>query len=130
MFQESPAAQPPLKQVLPLAEESFHVEEFHGNVSGCSWHFHPEHQLSVVIRGRGQRIVGDAICPIEAGEVVLLGSDLPHVWSYDDRDNVVEAVVVHFKEDFAGNDFLNQPEMRALRLLLARASQGLSLIHI
>ena len=125
MFQEFPAAQPPLKQVLPLAEESFHVEEFRGVASGCAWHFHPEHQLSVVTHGSGQRIIGDAVCPIEPGEVILLGADLPHVWHYDESSNGVEAVVVHFKEDFAGHDFLNKPEMRAIKLLLARANQGL-----
>lgn len=117
--------QPPLQQVLPRSDESFHVVEFKGDAIGCSWHVHSEYQLSVVIKGEGQRIVGDAVCPIEAGEVTLLGSNLPHVWRYNSTIREVEAVVVHFSEDFAGVDFLSRPEMRSIRFLLARANHGL-----
>lgn len=124
MFHE-PSRQPPLQHLPSRPEESFLTIEFKGNATGCSWHFHPEYQLSVVVNGKGQRIVGDAVCTISCGEVVLLGSNLPHVWRYEATQSDVQAVVVHFGEDFAGAGFLNRPEMRSIRLLLARASQGL-----
>lgn len=115
----------PLQHAPPKIDESLNVVEFSSRATGCSWHFHPEHQLSVVANGTGKRMVGDAISPIEPGEVTLLGSNLPHVWRYDPSAEPVHAVVVHFNDDFAGNGFLDQPEMRSLRLLLARSHQGL-----
>jgi len=51
---------------------------------------------------------------------------LPNVWRYDnDQTEPVRATVVHFEESAIGVDFLSKPEMRDLRLLLARAGLGL-----
>jgi quercetin dioxygenase-like cupin family protein len=72
----------PYRQVQTLPNESFRLIEVSGPQSGCSWHFHPEHQLGFVIQGTGERVVGDSVCPIHPGEVVLLGANLPHVWHY------------------------------------------------
>ena len=70
-----------------------------------------------MIRGVGERVVGDRICPIEEGEVVLLGSNLPHVWRYDpEHSGETDAVVVHFSEAFLGSEFIQKPEMRDVRL--------------
>ncbi len=76
--------------------------------------------------GTGQRVIGDSIRPIEPGELSLLGANLPHVWHYHGTQRTkVRATVIHFEDDFAGVDFLKQAEMREIRLLLARAVQGL-----
>jgi AraC-like DNA-binding protein len=78
----------------------------------------------------GERVIGDCVLAIEPGEIVLLGPNLPHVWRYDSTsmNQSIEAIAVHFREDFLGNDFLTKPEMRDLRLLLSRASLGLQVI--
>ncbi|MCR9198576.1 MAG: AraC family transcriptional regulator [Planctomycetaceae bacterium] len=108
------------------ADESVRVIRIDERYTGCSWHFHPELQLCHVARGRGERLVGDRLCEIEPGEIVLLGSNLPHVWRYDKCDlGHIEATVIHFDASVLGNDWLNRPELRDVRLLLSRASQGL-----
>lgn len=117
----------PFRQVQSLANESFRLLEVSGPQSGCSWHFHPEHQLGFVLQGTGERVVGDSVCPINPGEVVLLGANLPHVWHYqgESRRDAARAVVVHFSDDFLGSEFFRKPEMRDIRMLLARAKLGL-----
>jgi AraC-like DNA-binding protein len=120
--------QVPYYHVQGLASESFRLLELKGSASGCSWHFHPEFQLSHVISGRGQRVVGDSVCPIKPGEVTLLGANLPHVWKYDEAAAGREgahAIVIHFSEAFLGSEFFRKPESREIRLLLARAALGL-----
>jgi len=108
------------------ADESVRVISVDERYSGCSWHFHPELQLCHVANGEGQRLIGDQLCAIEPGEVVLLGSNLPHVWRYDEGVNChVQATVLHFETGFLGSDWLERPELRNVRLLLTRASQGL-----
>ncbi len=117
----------PYYQVQAPPNESFRLLEILGPHSGCSWHFHPEHQLGWVIEGRGERVVGDSVCPIQPGEVVLLGANLPHVWHYESGSphDQPRALVIHFSDDFLGSEFFHKPEMRDIRLLLARAKLGL-----
>jgi AraC-like DNA-binding protein len=117
----------PFRHVQVLADESFHVLEIRGAVYTCTWHFHPELQLGLVIRGGGERVVGDSVAPIRAGEVVLLGSNLPHVWKFrgGTRGDAIHAIVVHFSTNCLGGEFLEKPEMRDIRQLFARAQHGL-----
>lgn len=107
-------------------DQSIEVIEVDESYSGCSWHFHPELQLCHVESGFGQRLIGDRVCEIQPGEVILLGANLPHVWRYDSTaDDDIQATVVHFDESVLGSDWLQRPELRDVRLLLTRAGQGL-----
>lgn len=47
---------------------------------GDHWHYHQALELTYFSRGSGTRFVGDRIQGFEAGEVVLLGENLPHYW--------------------------------------------------
>lgn len=106
--------------------ESFHCETVHGPDYGTRWHFHPEYQITLAIRSRGHRVVGDNIAPLMDGDLVLVGSNLPHVWHQDEGGGAsVDAVIVRFAEDFLGRDFLNMPEVEPVKRLLRRAARGL-----
>jgi len=49
------------------------------------FHFHEECQLVYITNGKGKRIVGDSIEHFEDGELVFIGSNVPHVWIDEDR---------------------------------------------
>lgn len=110
--------------------ESFHCEVVRGTSYNATWHFHPEYQLTLVLKSRGHRLVGDNITPLTSGDLVLVGSNLPHVWQQDDaqtsRGDGVHAIVVRFLETFLGNDFLGVPEMEPVTRLLKRSARGLA----
>lgn len=112
--------------------ESFHCEVVRGDSYNAAWHFHPEYQITLVIKSCGYRLVGDNIAPLHSGDLVLVGSNLPHVWQQErpapsDPAHGVHAVIVRFLETFAGNDFLQIPEMKPVRLLLRRSIRGLQI---
>jgi AraC-like DNA-binding protein len=107
--------------------ESFHCEVVHGPDYGTRWHFHPEYQLTLAIESRGHRVVGDNIGTLADGDIVLLGSNLPHVWHQDTGPKArdVSAIIVRFDETFLGRDFFTLPEAEPLKRLLQRAARGL-----
>ena len=111
--------------------ESFHCEEIIGPDYGTRWHFHPEFQLTLAIRSEGHRIVGDHISRLCDGDLILVGSNLPHVW-HQDKANAssgsgVHAIVIRFLDTFLGNEFLGKPEMEGMRRLLRKSSRGLQI---
>lgn len=123
-------AQPVLENTPHREWESFHCEVVRGHGYGAQWHFHPEHQLTLVLKSQGHRVVGDSLAPLTPGDLVLVAGNVPHVWHQDDLGAprsraAVHAIVVRFRDDFLGGDFLRKPEMQPVRALLRRATRGL-----
>jgi AraC-like DNA-binding protein len=121
--------QPILETTPQSSRESFHCEVVRGRGYGARWHFHPEVQVTLVLKSAGYRIVGDNISPLLPGDLVLVGANLPHVWHQDEgrrgSKDAVHAIVIRFREDFLGDHFLQSPEMEAVRRLLKRSARGL-----
>jgi AraC-like DNA-binding protein len=94
-----------------------------------TWHYHPEFELSWVVRGHGTRFTGDNIEPYRAGDLVLIGPNLPHCWHDEDtRDcGQREAVVVQFRPETFGHDFLDLPEFQPIKRLFRASKCGLSI---
>lgn len=113
--------------------ESFMVRSFDLERFTVPWHFHPEVELTLILEGSGDRCVGDHLETFRAGDLVLVGGNLPHYWHSHapgrDGDAPAEgarAIVVHVKEDKLGQALLAVPEAVAWRRLLERAHRGLA----
>ncbi|MCJ8210029.1 AraC family transcriptional regulator [Mucilaginibacter sp. RS28] len=95
------------------------------------WHYHPELELHYIIKGEGVRFIGNKINNFSAGEIVLLGENLPHCWRCKEEyfqnnpDLNVEAIVVHFLPEFLGPQMLNLPETFQMAKMFERAKNGL-----
>lgn len=98
------------------------------------WHYHPELELVVILKSEGTCFVGDSIEKFEVDDIILLGSNLPHMWLNDedyfnpDSSNGAKAIVVHFKMDYLGKTFFETPEMSHLLALFERAKYGLKFL--
>ena len=97
---------------------------------GFHWHYHPEYEITYIHKGRGTRLVGDHVNTFEAGDCVLLGSNLPHTWISDDdfrqSDEQMEVIVVQFPVDLFAENFIALPEMNGIQQLLKAAQRGIS----
>jgi AraC-like DNA-binding protein len=117
------------ENIVPATDRSFRVEERRIARFDAPWHFHPEVELTYIVASSGRRFVGDSIEPFAAGDLVLLGPNLPHFWHNEGRRRKTErahSIVVQFRPDFLGGAFLEKPELAPVRRLLVRAQRGLA----
>ncbi|MFL5738776.1 MAG: AraC family transcriptional regulator [Flavisolibacter sp.] len=97
------------------------------------WHYHNEVELIHFKKGEGTQFIGDSIKRFKAGDVVLVGSNLPHYWRFDDvyfEENtkaIADIRVSHFNENFWGEQFLHLPENNNIRTVLEKAKRGLQI---
>ena len=98
------------------------------------WHFHPEYQLFVVLKGTGTRFIGDHVKHFKEGDIAFTGPNLPHLWRSDNEETdvedelFVEGVVIYFQEDFMGKTLLQKEEMIKLRQLFLKSHRGLDIL--
>ena len=117
-----------LEKVALRPGESFAYREFRPVRFDSPWHFHPECELTLVESSHGMRFVGDSIERFEPGDLVLLGSNLPHYWTNPpDLVGSAHSIVVQFRLDLLGPGWLETPEFTVVRRLLARAARGVHL---
>jgi len=121
---------PHLLKIIPPVDSSF-ILKGDEIVWNNPWHYHPELELIYCIKGRGTNFVGNAIRSIEEGEILLLGSNLPHTRQRDrlfyenELAETPESIIVQFKEDFLGKDFFAIQEFFHISELITRALRGI-----
>ena len=100
------------------------------------WHFHPEMELVLILESTGTRFIGDSVSKFCAGEIILLGPDLPHMWLNDpeyfkpNSSLKARAIAIHFTKDFLGKDFFYKTEFQKINQLLRKAELGLKFNNI
>jgi AraC-like DNA-binding protein len=127
---------PIVEMLSPLAAaEPVVCEVVRGEDFGCVWHYHPECEITLVLKGGSERLVGNNISPIVPGDLILLGANVPHDYRNHHVAGAplteVEAVVVQFMPQLPGHeDWLQRSSMIPVRRLFQRADQGLEVTGI
>ncbi|MFO1144304.1 MAG: AraC family transcriptional regulator [Amaricoccus sp.] len=93
------------------------------------WNSHPECEIHLIRNASGTSYVGDHIGPFGAGDLYVVGRDLPHHWvtplpaggSIERRD-----VVIQFDQDRLLEAGRILPELGRVARLVERAQRGLS----
>jgi len=122
--------QPLLLKIESNTRQSFQIRKDIRPNFYSTWHYHEELELTLILKSSGTRFVGDSIQQFSSGDLVLVGENTPHVWKNNDSyykepvSNAAEAIVIHFRKDFAGADFFNMPEMIRIKNLISEAQRG------
>lgn len=119
---------PELERLSPPEEISWYFRIRRETSFEVLWHFHPEIELTLITEGSGTRIVGDSIENYAPGDLTLIGSGLPHTYASSPDSEVHEAVVVQFRDDFLGPEFLGRPEFSMIKDLVTTAALGVNLV--
>lgn len=119
-----------LEQLLGLTnDQSFLCYEVVASNFEFWWHYHPEYELTYIVKGKGKRLVGDSYLEFNPGDLVLIGPMLPHTWISDlESHDMCHAIVIQFTEKFVKH-ICEFPEMGVLRKLFEKANRGLEFIH-
>ena len=93
---------------------------------GFHWHYHPECEISYVKQGYGTRMVGDHVEEFKEGDLLFLGSDLPHTLvSNELMQTEMEVVVVQFPRELLEARTLEIVELNSIGKLIHEARRGL-----
>lgn len=88
-------------------------------------HQHEEIQISYILKGEGTLIVGDTINSYKTGDVLVLGSNLPHVFrSLVNSNQKSHMITLFFKENSFGNHFFELEELHETKNFFKNAKHG------
>lgn len=93
-------------------------------------HQHQEVQLSYIVSGTGTLIVGDTVNRFTEGDVIVLGTNLPHVFQSDIPATKSSYMLsVFFNETIFWEKFFEIEEIKNLRSFFNRSNSGFKVLH-
>ncbi|WP_298480902.1 AraC family transcriptional regulator [uncultured Maribacter sp.] len=124
MFTQKPA----FEAIEPDFGHSFTYQKFDENKlnKNIVWHYHPEIELVYVNGGSGKRQIGSHVSYYSNGDLILIGSNLPHCGLTDNLTGNKSETVIQMKLDFLGSDFFKIPEMKKIQDLFEIANSGIA----
>ncbi|MGW9685664.1 AraC family transcriptional regulator [Flagellimonas sp. 2504JD1-5] len=122
------AQKPAFEAIAPDFGNSFTYQRFSSSSEnkGRSWHYHPEMELVYINGGSGKRQIGSHVSYFTEGDLILIGSNLPHCGFTDKLTGNKSETLIHMKADFLGNDFFRIPEMKNIQTLFEMAKGGIA----
>ena len=112
-----------LEKVDVTEQEQIHAFKYSNSSFELPWHFHPEFELTLILESSGIRYVGNNISDFEAGDLVMLGGNLPHCWKNDkDHSGTSSSLVIQWRKDIISD----YPVFNGIKDLLSKSQRGLS----
>lgn len=92
-------------------------------------HQHEEIQISIIINGEGELMVGDSVHRYGMGDIYVIGSNIPHLFKSDlGIEGDSHMLTLFFSRDSFGRDFFEMDELKDLRRLLNGLGGGIRLL--
>jgi AraC-like DNA-binding protein len=90
-------------------------------------HSHEELELNFIMNAKGaKRVIGDHIAEIDELELVMVGSNLPHVWqTHKCKSKEIKEITIQFHKDLFDEKFLRRNQMSFIRNMLERSAKGI-----
>jgi AraC-like DNA-binding protein len=118
-------------EISPSINSYLSLIEREENFFKAPFHFHPEMELVYIAESFGKRIIGDTIEQFNEGDMVFIGSNLPHIWMNDEvfySDHFHQkprAIVFYFNKNIFSQKFYEMEESGKLNELFRNAEKGI-----
>lgn len=91
-------------------------------------HQHEEIQISYIVNGKGTLVVGDTVHHYYTNDVLIVGSNLPHLFKSDPSTSDNSFMIsLFFTEESFGKDFFSLDDFNSLKNLLKKTANGLKI---
>ncbi|HEY4788192.1 MAG TPA: AraC family transcriptional regulator [Bacteroidales bacterium] len=119
---------PIYETIEPNPGSSFAV--FHYEKHDCEelpfWHIHPELEIVYIEKGKGTRHIGSHVSMYEEGDLIMLGSGIPHS-NFGNNDYLENTeVIIQINNDLLKNQVFQLNEFKAINELLTRTNLAVS----
>ena len=120
---------PDYESISPDLGHSYKYESYDinsPNNNKLKWHYHPELELVYVNSGVGKRQVGTHLSNYTDGDLVLVGSYLPHTGFTKGFEVGQKEIVIQFNQDIFKNAFNSIEELKSINHLLMLSEKGIA----
>jgi AraC-like DNA-binding protein/mannose-6-phosphate isomerase-like protein (cupin superfamily) len=108
-----------------LKETSFYAFSYSTKAFDFKWHFHPEYELTFIVKGNGNRLIGNSNQEFCENDFVLIGPNLPHTWFGKSANNEeFEAIVIQMPIDFIER-IIDFKEFNPIKTLFQQSNFGI-----
>ena len=95
-------------------------------------HFHPEYQITAIVRGEGVLYFGNSFTQFSAGDVFVLGSNIAHMFQSAPENPLNEgtgvlAISLFFTNISLGPNFFELPELLDSKKMLQNSYRGMKM---
>lgn len=115
-----------LEQINPDAKSSFRLLHNPRLNDLFYWHFHPEYELVYIEGANGTRHVGDHISQYKYSDLVLIGSNIPHLNFDYGIQTEYKKEVLHVSSAFKNKIFTEIPELSDVFELFEKSQYGIA----
>ena len=109
-------------KILKTREQNLLFQEDRDMILYELLHQHEEVQISIIEKGSGNLLVGDAFTSFNEGDVIVFGKNLPHVLKSEEPCSMIS---IFFTKECFGKDFFELPDLEDISSFLAQSDKGL-----
>jgi len=123
--------QPIPEKIHKPSNQSFYYKIVEEPFFSAPWHAHSEIEIFLVLDGEGTRYVGDGIGHFGSGDLAIIGSNTPHIWSSGDNyhestnTKLSKGICIQFNKLFLGRQFTELPELTLINEFLLKSKRGI-----
>lgn len=117
-----------MREITPLTKsDCFTIFSREKDYFDFPLHSHEELELNFIMNAKGaRRVIGDHIGTIENMELVLVGSNLPHVWqTHQCKSKSIKETTIQFHKDLLDEKFLRRNQLSFIRKMMEQSARGI-----
>lgn len=119
----------PALKILNFSESLLLFHERMNDEIPFEWHYHPEFELVLIVKGHGSWFIGNSVKKYGPGDLILIGSNIPHGWhsacGSGTQPEEHLSIILQFRESLLTYPLFHTQDMEPVRSLLERSGNGL-----